>query len=65
MGNKEYGLDLHEVERIADEIADLHEHGVEIAIGGGTTYCVTQSVDPIDSSATGRGPLKTLDSHSG
>jgi uridylate kinase len=32
MGDKEYGLDLHEVERIAAEIAGLHEQGIEIAI---------------------------------
>jgi uridylate kinase len=40
MGEKEYGVDLHEVERIAAEIAELHEHGVEIAIvvGAGNIY---------------------------
>ena len=40
MGAKEYGLDLHEVEKIAAEIAELHEHGVEIAIvvGAGNIY---------------------------
>jgi uridylate kinase len=40
MGDKEYGLDLHEVERIAAEIAELHEEGVEFAIvvGAGNIY---------------------------
>jgi uridylate kinase len=40
MGDREYGIDLHEVERIADEIHDLHETGVEIAIvvGAGNIY---------------------------
>ena len=40
MGDKAYGLDLHEVEQIATEIAELHEHGVEIAIvvGAGNIY---------------------------
>ena len=40
MGEKEYGLDLHEVERIAGEIAELHAQGVEIAIvvGAGNIY---------------------------
>ena len=40
MGEKEYGVDLHEVERIADEVAELHNSGVEIAIvvGAGTIY---------------------------
>jgi uridylate kinase len=40
MGDREYGIDLHEVERIADEIHDLHESGVEIAIvvGAGNIY---------------------------
>jgi uridylate kinase len=40
MGDKEYGLDLHEVEQIAEEIAELHERGVEIAIvvGAGNIY---------------------------
>jgi uridylate kinase len=40
MGEKEYGVDLHEVEQIAEEIADLHEQGVEIAIvvGAGNIY---------------------------
>jgi uridylate kinase len=40
MGEKEYGVDLHEVERIADEIAELHSSGVEIAIvvGAGNIY---------------------------
>jgi uridylate kinase len=40
MGDKEYGLDLAEVERIAAEIAELHESGVEVAIvvGAGNIY---------------------------
>jgi uridylate kinase len=40
MGDKEYGLDLHEVERIADEIAELRGQGLEIAIvvGAGNIY---------------------------
>jgi uridylate kinase len=40
MGDMEYGLDLHEVERIAAEIADLHEQGIEVAIvvGAGNIY---------------------------
>ena len=39
MGDKEYGLDLHEVEKIAGEIAELQERGVEVAIvvGAGTS----------------------------
>ncbi|MBA2361227.1 MAG: UMP kinase [Actinobacteria bacterium] len=40
MGDQEYGLDLHEVERIAAEIAELHGRGIEIAIvvGAGNIY---------------------------
>jgi uridylate kinase len=40
MGDREYGVDLHEVERIADEIAELHVRGIEIAIvvGAGNIY---------------------------
>ena len=40
MGAKEYGIDLHEVEEIAAEIADLRERGVEVAIvvGAGNIY---------------------------
>ncbi len=40
MGEKEYGVDLHEVERIAEEIAELQGRGVEIAIvvGAGNIY---------------------------
>jgi uridylate kinase len=40
MGDREYGIDLHEVERIAGEIRDLHSSGVEIAIvvGAGNIY---------------------------
>jgi uridylate kinase len=40
MGGQEYGIDLHEVERIAGEIAELHGRDVEIAIvvGAGNIY---------------------------
>ncbi|HET8872262.1 MAG TPA: UMP kinase [Gaiellaceae bacterium] len=40
MGDRDYGIDLHEIEQIAEEIADLHERGVEIAIvvGAGNIY---------------------------
>jgi len=40
MGDQEYGLDLHEVERIAAEIAELHGREIEIAIvvGAGNIY---------------------------
>ena len=40
MGEKEYGLDLKEVERISREIHELHDRGVEIAIvvGAGNIY---------------------------
>jgi uridylate kinase len=40
MGDKEYGLDLDEIERIAAEVAELHGRGVEIAIvvGAGNIY---------------------------
>ena len=40
MGEKEYGLDLQEVERIANEVRELHDRGVEIAIvvGAGNIY---------------------------
>jgi uridylate kinase len=40
MGDKEYGLDLHEVEKIADEIAEVRERDVEVAIvvGAGNIY---------------------------
>jgi uridylate kinase len=40
MGEREYGVDLHEVEQIAGEIAELNEQGVEIAIvvGAGNIY---------------------------
>jgi uridylate kinase len=40
MGDKEYGLDLHEVERIAEEVAELREREIEIAIvvGAGNIY---------------------------
>jgi uridylate kinase len=40
MGERDYGIDLHELEQIAEEIFDLHERGVEIAIvvGAGNIY---------------------------
>jgi uridylate kinase len=40
MGDREYGIDLHEVETIAAEIAELRERGVEVAIvvGAGNIY---------------------------
>jgi uridylate kinase len=40
MGDQEYGLDLAEVERIAREIEEVHERGVQIAIvvGAGNIY---------------------------
>jgi uridylate kinase len=40
MGDRDYGIDPHEIEQIAEEIADLHERGVEIAIvvGAGNIY---------------------------
>jgi uridylate kinase len=40
MGDRDYGIDLHGIEQIAEEIAELHEGGVEIAIvvGAGNIY---------------------------
>src|ERR687895_2359716 len=40
MGDQEYGLDLSEVERIAREIEQVHERGVQVAIvvGAGNIY---------------------------
>jgi uridylate kinase len=40
MGERDYGIDLHELEQIAEEIFELHEGGVEIAIvvGAGNIY---------------------------
>ncbi|HMB19288.1 MAG TPA: UMP kinase [Gaiellaceae bacterium] len=40
MGDRDYGIDLHEIEQIAEEIAELHERGIEIAIvvGAGNIY---------------------------
>jgi uridylate kinase len=40
MGDREYGIDLHEVETIAAEIAELRERDVEVAIvvGAGNIY---------------------------
>jgi uridylate kinase len=40
MGDLDYGIDLREVEQVADEVAGLQEQGVEIAIvvGAGNIY---------------------------
>jgi uridylate kinase len=40
MGEQEYGLDLAQVERIAREVGEVHERGVQIAIvvGAGNIY---------------------------
>jgi uridylate kinase len=40
MGDEEYGLDLHRIEQIADEIVDVQRQGVEIAlvVGAGNIY---------------------------
>jgi uridylate kinase len=40
MGDRDYGIDPHEIDVVADEIAGLHEQGVEIAIvvGAGNIY---------------------------
>ena len=40
MGDQDYGVDLREVELIAREIEQVHEHGVQIAIvvGAGNIY---------------------------
>jgi uridylate kinase len=40
MGDRDYGIDLREVEQIADEVAGLQQRGVEIAIvvGAGNIY---------------------------
>src|SRR6201993_3997246 len=40
MGEREYGIDVAVVRRLAEEIAELHESGVEIAIvvGAGNFY---------------------------
>jgi uridylate kinase len=40
MGERDYGIDLHELEQIAEEIYELREGGVEIAIvvGAGNIY---------------------------
>jgi uridylate kinase len=40
MGDRDYGVDLREVEQVADEVAGLQEQGVEIAIvvGAGNIY---------------------------
>jgi uridylate kinase len=40
MGDRDYGIDLREIERIADEVSDLQQQRVEIAIvvGAGNIY---------------------------
>ena len=40
LGEEEYGLDLHRIEQIADEIVDVQQQGVEIAlvVGAGNIY---------------------------
>jgi uridylate kinase len=40
MGDGQYGVDVHTVERIANEIVQVHDRGVEVAIvvGGGNIY---------------------------
>jgi uridylate kinase len=40
MGEQEYGLDLHQIEQIADEIVHVRRQGVEIAlvVGAGNIY---------------------------
>ncbi len=51
MGEQEYGIDLHEVERIAREIEEVHERGVQIAIvvGAGNIYRgMTAAADGMD-----------------
>jgi uridylate kinase len=64
MGPREYGIDLHEVERISDEIRDLHTSGVEIAIvvGAGNIYRgMTAAAEGMDrATADYAGMLATL-----
>jgi uridylate kinase len=40
MGEEEFGLDLHRIEQIADEIVDVQRQGIEIAlvVGAGNIY---------------------------
>jgi uridylate kinase len=40
MGGKQFGIDLHTVEAIADEVLDVHSRGLELAIvvGAGNIY---------------------------
>jgi uridylate kinase len=40
MGGKQFGIDLHTVEEIADEVLDVHSRGLELAIvvGAGNIY---------------------------
>jgi uridylate kinase len=64
MGDREYGIDLGEVERIADEIRELHSSGVEIAIvvGAGNIYRgMTAAAEGMDrASADYAGMLATV-----
>ncbi|HEY7706392.1 MAG TPA: UMP kinase [Gaiellaceae bacterium] len=64
MGEQEYGIDLHEVERIAGEIKELHGRGVEVAIvvGAGNIYRgMTAAADGMDrATADYAGMLATL-----
>jgi uridylate kinase len=51
MGDQDYGLDLSEVERIAREIGQVHERGVQVAIvvGAGNIYRgMTAAADGMD-----------------
>jgi uridylate kinase len=64
MGEREYGIDLGEVERIADEVRELHSSGVEIAIvvGAGNIYRgMTAAAEGMDrASADYAGMLATV-----
>jgi len=64
MGKQEYGVDLHEIERIADEIKEIHDRGVQIAIvvGAGNIYRgITAAAEGMDrASADYAGMLATV-----
>src|ERR687895_2121729 len=64
MGDQEYGLDLSEVERIAREIEQVHERGVQVAIvvGAGNIYRgMTAAAEGMDrASADYAGMLATV-----
>src|SRR5213592_3863542 len=53
MGDKKYGIDADTLARIADEIAEVHKSGVEMAIviGGGNIFRgvsgATQGIDRV------------------